>query len=193
MSDLGGSKAAVSTPIANENPETLIGTPTSGNQSTPPYGDDKASVLEKNDGSTTTLGDTLAAVDAATAKTADLSADGSEYSGDVSAATVQFKDAATGDPITVKDAIVEAQTATTTLTNKTAKLAADGSSYTGDVNKAVAFDPTNGQASTIQDALSSVQARTVTKQTAPADLTAAPTASDFNGLVSLLKQAGVLN
>lgn len=66
---------------------------------------------------------------------------------------------------------VAASTSLAAFSKKTADLSADGTKYSGDVT-----DAKGG----------------VKTQAAPASLTAAPTADDFNNLVTLLKSAGVL-
>lgn len=135
-----------------------------------PYTIDMTASLEATDGTTRSLGTALAEIDANTAKTANISKDGSSVTEalDLADGTVST---ATGEDKGLGDIIVALQKDVATATTKVAKLSDDGSEYTGDVTGA-----TGG----------------VTAQAAPADLTDAPTASDFNRLISLLKAAGVL-
>lgn len=75
-------------------------------------------------------------------------------------------------------------------------LSRDGKTFygavTGDVSKATIQDTTTNNISTVQDAFSSISSKMVVAQTAPANLTSAPSAEDFNNLIGILKQAKVL-
>lgn len=161
-------------PPSNPNTAGLI--PGAGSDDTkPPYTIDMSASLEANDGSNRSLGTALAEIDANTAKTTDLSADGSTYKGDVSAATFKSTDGKTTDTgAGVLQRALDNAAAIAADTAKTAKLSEDGTTYSGKVNGDVS-GATGG----------------VTKVDAPLDLNNAPTAADFNYLIARLKTAGV--
>lgn len=235
------SGAVTDSAISNPAPGAVLGSATQSNSSgaaeeaIPPYGLDATSSLEKTDGTTTTLGDTLAAVDANTAKTADLSTDGSKYTGDVSGASFTSTDGKTTDTgAGVLQRAVDNRTAITATEAKTADLSADGSEYTGDVsNASITYSGEQGQPTNILltqqfqtsaafqketattqaalklqvskltadgntfmgDVTGDVSGATggVTKVAGPSPISAAPTAADFNDLVTRLKTAGVFS
>lgn len=163
-------------PPSNPNTAGLI--PGAGSDDTkPPYTIDMSAALEANDGSNRSLGTALAEIDANTAKTTDLSADGSKYTGDISAATFNNGDLTPDDLLRqISQQTTIFDDGITANKNKLADMSADGSSYSGAVT---------GDASGAKGV-----AKTTT--TAIADLTAAPTQADFNGLLAVLRSSGVL-
>lgn len=83
-----------------------------------------------------------------------------------------------------------------TLNGRIVNLSRDGETFygavTGNVNNATVQDSTTDKITTVQAALSSISSRMVVAQSAPTNLTSAPSAEDFNNLIGILKQAKVL-
>ena len=134
-------------PGAPSNPSSngsLIGKNDADDESLPDYGLDKDSLMEAEDGSTRTIGTLLAQTDLSTAKTQDLTVNGSDaatktsYTGDVSGAAIAYEDTAGKEQTTTPAAQAAAAAKLTQITQDLSMTASDAgspgkTSYGGEV------------------------------------------------------------